>query len=378
ESQEDFDVVVDKRARDMDLTATGLSVESSTRMVKTATAADIFKVTTAEGFELRATEWHKMYVDRDGQLVKIPLNEVEVGDRLLVGQGDFADRSLPDLPDGINVPSDFAVNGMHGVRSRGTGNTEAIRHQHMLAAAHGVKLRLTSPGERASQDLPPLRYTDDDGVTTVTSIEPDGIEDVYDVTVENGHSVIFNGIATGNCSEILQVSTASTYNDDLSYDHVGRDISCNLGSMNIAKAMDGGDLGGTVEAAVRALTVVSEKTSMDSVPSIRRGNDASRAIGLGQMNLHGFLGREHIHYGSPEALDFVSCYFAAIAFYAIRASNKLAIEHGQTFEGFADSAYADGSFFAKYTETDWLPETETIGRLFDEHCIVLPTREDWA
>src|SRR5699024_11323100 len=108
-SQEDVDVVVDKRARDMDLSATGLSAEKSTRMVKTAEAADIFKVTTAEGFELRATEWHKMYVDRDGQLVKIPLNEVEVGDRLLVGQGDFADRSLPDLPDGINVPSDFAV-----------------------------------------------------------------------------------------------------------------------------------------------------------------------------------------------------------------------------------------------------------------------------
>lgn len=41
------------------------------------------------------------------------------------------------------------------------------------------------------------------------------------------------------CSEILQVSTPSTYNDDLSYKEIGRDISCNLGSLNIAKAMDG-------------------------------------------------------------------------------------------------------------------------------------------
>ena len=40
------------------------------------------------------------------------------------------------------------------------------------------------------------------------------------------------------CSEILQVSTPSRFNEDLSYSHIGRDISCNLGSLNIAKAMD--------------------------------------------------------------------------------------------------------------------------------------------
>ena len=36
------------------------------------------------------------------------------------------------------------------------------------------------------------------------------------------------------CSEILQVSTPSTFNDDLSYSHVGKDISCNLGSLNLS------------------------------------------------------------------------------------------------------------------------------------------------
>ena len=39
--------------------------------------------------------------------------------------------------------------------------------------------------------------------------------------------------------EILQVQEPSAYNEDLTYAHVGRDISCNLGSLNIAKAMDG-------------------------------------------------------------------------------------------------------------------------------------------
>ena len=99
------------------------------------------------------------------------------------------------------------------------------------------------------------------------------------------------------CSEILQVSTPSTYHEDLSYDEVGEDISCNLGSMNIAMAMDSPDFSATVETAIRGLTAVSEQTSIDSVPSIRKGNEKSHAIGLGQMNLHGYLGRERIHYG---------------------------------------------------------------------------------
>ncbi|MDR2380494.1 MAG: class 1b ribonucleoside-diphosphate reductase subunit alpha, partial [Bifidobacteriaceae bacterium] len=108
------------------------------------------------------------------------------------------------------------------------------------------------------------------------------------------------------CSEILQSATPSTYCEDLSYAHVGKDICCNLGSLNIAAAIDGGHLAQTVAVAVRALTAVSETAQIGSVPSVERGNLASHGIGLGQMNLHGFLGRERIAYGSPEALDFTS------------------------------------------------------------------------
>ncbi|WP_226554678.1 class 1b ribonucleoside-diphosphate reductase subunit alpha [Celeribacter naphthalenivorans] len=178
------------------------------------------------------------------------------------------------------------------------------------------------------------------------------------------------------CSEILQVNEASEFNDDLSYSHLGTDISCNLGSLNIAKTMDGKDLGQSVGTAVRALTAVSEMSAIDSVPSIRRGNDESHAIGLGQMNLHGFLAREHIHYGSPEGVEFTSVYFAAVAYHAIRESNALAREHGESFKGFADSDYANGSFFDKYTDRDWLPESEKVQSLFEG--MDLPTREDWA
>lgn len=186
-------------------------------------------------------------------------------------------------------------------------------------------------------------------------------------------------IAMSNlCSEILQVNEASEYNDDLSYRHLGTDISCNLGSLNIAATMDGPDFGATVESAIRALTAVSEMSAIDSVPSIRRGNDEAHAVGLGQMNLHGFLARERIHYGSTEGIDFTRVYFAAIAYHALRTSNALARENGRSFVGFERSKYADGSFFEKYITRDWLPETETVRVLFDRFEIVLPTRENWS
>jgi ribonucleoside-diphosphate reductase alpha chain len=177
------------------------------------------------------------------------------------------------------------------------------------------------------------------------------------------------------CSEILQVNTPTTYNEDLSYNQIGKDISCNLGSLNIALAMDGGDLGRTVETSIRALTAVSDQSHIRSVRSIEDGNDRSHAIGLGQMNLHGFLAREHIHYGSEEGLDFTNIYFYTVLFHALRASNRLSIERGETFEGFADSTYASGEFFDKYIEQEWVPQTDRVKELFAGQHI--PTQDDW-
>ncbi|MGN1057329.1 MAG: class 1b ribonucleoside-diphosphate reductase subunit alpha [Comamonas sp.] len=179
------------------------------------------------------------------------------------------------------------------------------------------------------------------------------------------------------CSEILQVNTPSVLGEDLNYETIGNDISCNLGSLNIAKVMDGGDLGTAVETAIRALTAVSEMSKIHSVPSVRQGNDDSHAIGLGQMNLHGYLARERIHYDSPEAVEFTSAYFAGVAFHCLRASCLLAQEKKQRFVGFEDSKYATGEYFDKYVSRDWLPTSESVKALFAKNGMQLPTRADW-
>jgi ribonucleoside-diphosphate reductase alpha chain len=198
---------------------------------------------------------------------------------------------------------------------------------------------------------------------------------MFEDTVNNANPIQGRINMSNLCSEILQVNTPTTLNTDLSYDQIGKDISCNLGSLNIALAMDSPNFGQTVETSIRALTAVSDQSHIESVRSIEDGNDKSHAIGLGQMNLHGYLSRERIFYGSEEGVDFTNIYFYTVLFHALQASNKIAIERSVTFEGFENSTYASGEFFDKYTEQEWKPATARVAELFEGHHI--PTQDDW-
>ncbi|MGN8153701.1 class 1b ribonucleoside-diphosphate reductase subunit alpha [Agrobacterium sp. 22094] len=200
---------------------------------------------------------------------------------------------------------------------------------------------------------------------------------MFEDTVNRENPIAGRITMSNLCSEILQVSEASTYEADLSYETTGKDISCNLGSLNIAAAMDSDDFGRTVETAIRALTAVSDMSHIASVPSIAKGNAESHAIGLGQMNLHGYLARERIFYGSEEGVDFTNIYFYTVTYHALKASNRLAVERGQRFKGFEQSKYASGDYFDKYTQQEWKPSTPRVADLFERAGIHIPTQEDW-
>ncbi|MEB0790286.1 class 1b ribonucleoside-diphosphate reductase subunit alpha [Citrobacter portucalensis] len=201
---------------------------------------------------------------------------------------------------------------------------------------------------------------------------------MFEDTVNRANPIAGRINMSNLCSEILQVNSASTYDENLNYAQTGHDISCNLGSLNIAHTMDSLDFGRTVETAVRGLTAVSDMSHIRSVPSIETGNSASHAIGLGQMNLHGYLAREGIAYGSPEGLDFTNLYFYTITWHALNTSMKIARERGQTFAGFKQSRYASGEYFNQYLQGDWQPKTDKVRTLFAASGITLPTREMWS
>ncbi|MDM8128724.1 class 1b ribonucleoside-diphosphate reductase subunit alpha [Paraclostridium benzoelyticum] len=181
------------------------------------------------------------------------------------------------------------------------------------------------------------------------------------------------------CCEIFQYQTPSDIKGYGGNNVWGQDISCNLGSLNIANVMDNKDIESTVNTAIRALSFVSDNTNINEVPTIKNGNKASHAIGLGAMNLHGYLVRENILYTSKEAIDFSNVFFAMIRYYAIKASMELSIEKKTTFDGFENSEYAKGmksKVLSKYYTESYLPKTDKVKSLFEG--IYIPTTKDWS
>jgi ribonucleoside-diphosphate reductase, alpha subunit len=178
------------------------------------------------------------------------------------------------------------------------------------------------------------------------------------------------------CTEIIQLSETSIINDYNEPDEIKRDISCNLGSLNIVNVMEGKDIESAVAAGIRMLDTVSRKSNIETVPSIAKANQEMRSIGLGVMNLHGFLAKNRIQYESKEAVEFVDVFFATLNYYSILESMKIAKETGFTFRGFEGSAYHTGEYFEQYLNEEFLPKSDKIKKLFEG--IKLPTKEDWA
>lgn len=225
-----------------------------------------------------------------------------------------------------------------------------------------------------------------DAQELLTKIAQLQFESGYPYILFEGNANKSNAIAgrinmSNLCTEILQVNQPSTFNRDLSYADEGADISCNLAALNIAKVFEGGNIGKTVGLAVRGLTAVSDISDIQEVPSVRRGNEKSHSIGLGQMNLHGFWIKEGIAYGSPEAIDFTNIYYMTVSYNALRTSMELAIENGESFDGFEKSEYANPAFLTeKYTPEFMTVPSESTLALFAKYGVdhEIPTADDWC
>ncbi|KGA96930.1 ribonucleotide-diphosphate reductase subunit alpha [Alkalihalobacillus alcalophilus ATCC 27647 = CGMCC 1.3604] len=195
-------------------------------------------------------------------------------------------------------------------------------------------------------------------------------------TVNRENPIDGHVIMSNLCTEIFQVHKDSMINNDQTYAQLGNDVSCNLGSTNVANLMKSPDLGKSVRTMLRALTYVTDHSSIDVVPSVKNGNDMYHSVGLGAMNLHGFLAKNQIYYGSPEAIEFTDIYFMLLNYWTLTESNRVSIETGKTFYDFEKSKYATGEYFDKYlAEEDFSFKHEKIKEIFED--IFIPRHEDW-
>lgn len=177
------------------------------------------------------------------------------------------------------------------------------------------------------------------------------------------------------CSEISQISEVSEIRSYYEEDIIRRGISCNLGSLNIATVMENKRVREATRSAIDTLTTVSDLTNIDMVPTIKKANEELHSVGLGAMNLHGYLAKNFIMYESREALDFCNVFFMMVNFYSLERSMEIAVEKGETFKDFDKSEYANGNYFEKYITKEYLPQTEKVKELFEG--IHIPNIEDW-
>ena len=177
------------------------------------------------------------------------------------------------------------------------------------------------------------------------------------------------------CSEICQISEVSEINSYYEEDIIRRGISCNLRSLNIATVMENKRVREATRSAIDTLTTVSDLTNIDMVPTIKKANEELHSVGLGAMNLHGYLAKNYIMYESKEALDFCNVFFMMVNFYSLERSMEIAVEKGETFKDFDKSEYANGNYFDKYVTKEYLPQTEKVKELFEG--IHIPNVEDW-
>ena len=89
----DLQVTVDRRA--LGEAERGVTVRPAVPAFMTSASADIYRVVTKDGYEIKATEWHDFYTARG----KIKLKDLQPGDELLIqsGKGQFGGCGDADL-----------------------------------------------------------------------------------------------------------------------------------------------------------------------------------------------------------------------------------------------------------------------------------------
>ena len=137
------------------------------------------------------------------------------------------------------------------------------------------------------------------------------------------------------CTEI----TLNTSDDEIAV--------CNLGSVNLPQhigenGLDQEKLAKTVRTAVRMLDNVID-INYYSVPQARTSNMRHRPVGLGLMGFQDALYKQHLAYGSEEAVEFADRSMEAISYYAIQASSELAAERG-SYGSYEGSLWSQGVF----------------------------------
>ncbi|MFI3227110.1 MAG: ribonucleoside-diphosphate reductase subunit alpha [Clostridia bacterium] len=132
-------------------------------------------------------------------------------------------------------------------------------------------------------------------------------------------------------------------------------VVCNLASLTLGRinVADESELEHIVKTTVRMLDNVID-LNFYPVPYAKITNQKYRAIGLGTSGYHHLLAVNKIQFESNKHLEFMDNLYEKINFFAIKASNEIAIEKGK-YEVFEGSEWDSGKYFDRrsYNDKKW-------------------------
>jgi len=251
---------------------------------------------------------------------------------------------LKDLPDGGGGLRRYPIRAQHEL---------VISGNNLIQFAERVGFEDEEKAGRLASALKSYRrrLNRERFMATVERVEPDGLEDVYDVKVPGVNAFDGNGLYAHNCGE----------QPLLPYE------SCNLGSINVARMVKNGTvdwdrLAETVRIAVHGLDNVidANKYPIDLIEERTLGN---RKIGLGIMGFSDMLIRLNIPYDSDRAIETAEKVMKYVLEEGMRASESLATRRG-VFPNYAGSMYdRDGGPRVRNATITTIAPTGTISMI---------------
>lgn len=162
---------------------------------------------------------------------------------------------------------------------------------------------------------------------------------------------------TSAIGEIEKTTIKSKDGDDIVVEKAksGDFVVCNLASLCLGNfdCDNQESLHNVIETAIRALDNVID-INLYPLEYAKITSQKYRAIGLGISGYNHLLAKKGIYRESEEHLNYVDKLFEDINYYAILASNKLAIEKGK-YDLFEGSEWDSGAYFINrnYTSERW-------------------------
>lgn len=173
-------------------------------------------------------------------------------------------------------------------------------------------------------------------IDSISEIKPvPGLHDTFCFTEPKLHAGVFNGILTGQCSEIVEYSSPD------------ETAVCNLASISLTKfatptGFDHAKFHEVTKFVTRGLDCVIDENVYPTTCG-KVSNNRHRPIGMGVQGLADVFMILNQPFDSPEAAETNREIFATMYHAAVESSNEIAIERG-SYETFHGSPMSQGLF----------------------------------